>query len=177
MNSSKKFIVKALINIFELTRAIEVDVRILFIVIFCNYSFWTIRDFFVVVICFCIVISFVIALALRQRAKILLFRAISCILFSNYLSRFLDDNNNKEQENCKKQEDYKEENNNRQQRKTFLNICCDKVLNFDSKQVFNCVLETSFLIRDVRQALDVFLEITTFVVLFLQDIISTKCDD
>ncbi len=98
-------------------------------------------------------------------------------MFSNYLSKFLDNNNNKKQENCKKQKDYKEKNNNRQQQKMFLNICCNKVLNFDSKQVFNYILKTSFLIQDVQQALDILLEIIVLVVLFLRDTISTKCDN
>ncbi len=107
----------------------------------------------------------------------MLFRAIFCILFSNCFSEFLDNNNNKKQENCKKQEDYKEENNNRQQQKTFLNICCNKVSDSDSKQIFNCVLETDFLIRDMRQALDVLLETAASAVLLLRDVMSTKCDD
>ncbi len=104
-------------------------------------------------------------------------RAIFCILFSNCFFGFLDNNNNKKQENCKKEENCKEENSNRQQQKIFLNICRNKVSNSNSKQVFNCVLEIDFLIRDVRQVLDVLLETTISAVLLLQDIISTKCDN
>jgi len=107
----------------------------------------------------------------------LLSRVVFYILFSNYLFGFLDNNNNKEQENCKKQENCKRENSNRQQQKTFLNICRNKVPDSDSKQIFNCVLETDFLIQDVRQALDVLLETTALAILFLQDAMSTKCDN
>ncbi len=59
----------------------------------------------------------------------------------------------------------------------FLNIYCNKVLNSNLKQTFNCILETNFLIQDIQQVLDVFLKATTLVVLFLQNIISTKCDN
>jgi len=98
-------------------------------------------------------------------------------LFSNCFFRFLDNNNNKKQENCKKQKNCKEKNNNRQQQKTILNICCNKVLDSNSKQIFNCILEIDFLIQDVRQTLDVLLEATTLVVLLLQNTMSTKCDN
>ncbi len=93
------------------------------------------------------------------------------------LFEFLDNNNNKKRENCKKQEDFKEEDDNRQQQKTFLNICRNKASNSDSKRAFNCILKTGFLIRDMRRALDVLLEVAALAVLLLQDIMSTKCDD
>ncbi len=107
----------------------------------------------------------------------MLFKTIFCILFLNYFSKFLNNNNNKKQENCKKQKDCKKEKNNWQQRKIFLNICCNKVLNSNLKQIFNCILKIDFLIQDIQQALDIFLETTIFAILFLQDTISTKCDN
>ena len=59
----------------------------------------------------------------------------------------------------------------------FLNICCDKVLDLDSKQTFNCVLKTSFLIQNVQQALDILLEKAILIVLLLRNVMSTKYDD
>ncbi len=59
----------------------------------------------------------------------------------------------------------------------FLNICCDKVLNLDSKQTFNCILKTNFLIQDMQQALNVLLETIVLAILLLRDIISTKYDN
>ncbi len=59
----------------------------------------------------------------------------------------------------------------------FLNICRNKVLNSNSKQVFNYVLEIDFLIQDVQQVLDVLLEAIALAILLLQDIMSTKCDN
>ncbi len=95
-------------------------------------------------------------------------------MFSNCFFKFLDNNNNKEQENYKKQKKCKEENNNRQQQKIFLNIYYNKILNSNSKQAFNCILKIDFLIQNMRQVLDVFLEITILAVLLLQNTISTK---
>ena len=40
--------------------------------------------------------------------------------------------------------------------------------------MFNYILETNFLIQNIQQILDIFLETTVFVVLLLQNIISTK---
>ncbi len=59
----------------------------------------------------------------------------------------------------------------------FLNICCNKVSNFDSKQIFNYILKIDFLIQNVQQVLDVLLEIAILAILLLQDIILTKCDN
>ncbi len=59
----------------------------------------------------------------------------------------------------------------------FLNICCNKVSNFNLKQIFSCILKIDFLIQNIQQVLDIFLEITILIVLLLQDIILTKCDN